>query len=163
MSTNQYLQLGIKTNTPGDINIRIDILENITEDLGIYIYDTQLDTYHNLREEDFTTYLEAGQYDSRFQLVFNDNSRALGVVELTSESIDLHYNNSNDTIIIVNPYYLQIDSIELFDMLGKTILSINDIPNSNTVKLESTSLSTGTYILRANTEYGVTTKKVIIN
>ena len=159
----QVLPLTVKTNTNGDITIRIDELQNITEALEIYIHDSLLDTYHDLRTSDFTAYLDSGVHNNRFELVFKDNSSTLSLDDESTESIDLHYNNSNDTIIIVNPYYLQIDSIELFDMLGKTILSIKDIPDSNTVKLESNNLSTGTYILRANTEYGITTKKVIIN
>jgi hypothetical protein len=160
--TYQVLPLGVKANTEGEITIRIDELQNIPESTDIFIHDTVLDTYHDLRENDFSIYLTSGMHTSRFEIVFETDS-ALGINDDNIESIDLHYSNSNETIILVNPNYLQIDTIELFDMLGKSIQRITEIPVENTVEIKASNLSSGTYILKASAEFGITTKKVIIN
>ena len=158
----QVLPLGVKTNTEGEITIRIDELQNISESTDIYVHDTVLDTYHDLRQNDFNIYLTSGIHASRFEIVF-ETQGVLGLNDDKIESIDLHYSNTNETIILVNPNYLQIDTIELFDMLGKSILRITEIPVENTVEIKASNLSSGTYILKASAEFGITTKKVIIN
>lgn len=159
---NQTLPISVKTSANAEITIRIDELQNIPEDKIIYIHDLVLGNYHNLKDSDFQIFLNSGLHSNRFEVVF-ETQGALGIDDEILDSIGLHYSNSNESIVILNPNYLQIESVQLFDILGKIILKDTNIPISDSLKLKASGLSTGTYILKATTEYGITTKKVIIN
>ncbi|MBT8259762.1 MAG: T9SS type A sorting domain-containing protein, partial [Bacteroidia bacterium] len=163
-NNDRVLPLEVKTNADGNIVIRIDYLENISDDLDIYLHDAELGTFHDLRDSDFSIFLNSGIHSNRFEIVFETlGDGALNLEEENIESIGLHYSNSNESIVLVNPNYLKISEVELFDILGKLILKETNIPISNIIEIEASGLSTGTYILKAETEFGTTTKKVIIN
>ncbi|MCJ7758467.1 MAG: T9SS type A sorting domain-containing protein, partial [Gillisia sp.] len=66
----QVLPLGVKLKEEGDFSIKINKLENVAEDVNIYLKNLQDSTYFDLRKADFTMKLEPGNYDERFQIVF---------------------------------------------------------------------------------------------
>ncbi|WZL89632.1 LamG-like jellyroll fold domain-containing protein [Salinimicrobium sp. 3283s] len=70
--TERVLPLGLKISTEGEFTIAIDEMENIPDDLPIYIRDNATDTYYNLRASDFTTTIEAGEIHDRYSLVFHE-------------------------------------------------------------------------------------------
>lgn len=71
------LPLGLHTGTNGLCTIAIESLENVPDTLEIVIYDSENNTYHNIKDNDgFTIDLTAGTYLERFELRFADNTQA---------------------------------------------------------------------------------------
>jgi hypothetical protein len=66
----QVLPLGIKINEAGVFSIKINKLENIAEDVNIYLKNLQDSTYFDLRNGDYSMNLDPGNYYERFQIVF---------------------------------------------------------------------------------------------
>ncbi|BAO76894.1 hypothetical protein WPG_2664 [Winogradskyella sp. PG-2] len=155
--------LGVKTNTDGINTITIDDLENVPNDLEIYVHDIELDLYHNLRLSDYEVYLNAGQYEERFEITFDANYNSLGIDDNSISNIDILYSNDIEKIILINPNLIDVKSIELFNILGQSVYTIKDISESGYSEYEVKNLSTGTYIIKLYTGSGsVATKKVLV-
>ncbi len=153
--------LGIKTSDDGLNTITIDSLENVPDDVEIYIHDLLDDTYHNLREGDFQFYLAAGEYLDRFELTFSTQD-SLSVEEQELQSIDVYYDNEVQSIVVFNPNFVEIKSIELYNILGQNIIDIDNISELDYSEYEVKNLSTGTYIIKMDTLSGLLSKKVMV-
>ncbi len=156
--------IGIKTNTDGLNTITVDALENVPNDINIYIHDVTLDLYHNLRQSDYEIFLNAGEYLERFEITFSNNDDSLGIDDETKDHMDILYSNDIDKIILINPNLIKVKSIELFNILGQSVHTIKDISDSGYSKYDVKNLISGTYIIKLYTENGsVVTKKVLVN
>ena len=138
-------------------------LENISDDLQIFVHDKDLDTYHDLRASDFEVYLTPGEYLERFEITFF-NSLFLSTDDVESEftSLQTYYSNENGSIIIHNPNLLNIESIEMYNILGQSILRSNNTFTENYKEIKTNPLSVGTYIIKLKTQNGIVSKKVLV-
>lgn len=159
------LPLNIKTSETGLNNITIDNLENIPDDLEIFVHDMTLDIYHNLRTNgDYEIYLDAGEYADRFELTFTDNN-ALSIDEITAqENLQVYFANTKGSIIIHNPKMVPLDAAEMFTIIGQSVIRIDTLEDTNYQEIKVHGLSTGSYIINLEkTDGSLITKKVIVN
>jgi hypothetical protein len=155
--------IGVRTDTDGNITISLDELENVPSNVEIYIHDKTLDTYHDVRNSDYTMFLSSGEYLDRFELTFRNANESLGLDEESFDQIDILYSNDKEKLILINPNYLEIDSIELFNVLGQSVYTLEHISVSGYSEYEVKNLSTGTYIVKLYAASGsVSTKKVLV-
>jgi hypothetical protein len=159
---NSILPLGVLTNTDGNLSFKIDELINVPNSLNIYIYDTLENTYHDIKNNpDFTINLDAGEYLNRFELRFNNTT--LSTEEFNEEAIiEYYFENNNEAIIINNPKLYNIESVELFNVLGQSIIRFENIKTQNHVELKTNGFSTGNYVLEIKTDIGKLSNKVLI-
>ncbi len=161
-STTLY-PLGIRTNSDGLNTITIDALENVPDNLNIYVHDRVLNLYHDLRQSDYEVFLNPGQYHDRFEITFEATNASLGVADETLNNIDIRYSNTIEKIVLINPKLLDIKSIEVFNILGQSIYTIKNISESGYSEYDVKNLSTGTFIIKLLTGSGsVVTKKVLV-
>ena len=156
--------IGIKTNTDGLNTITIDALENVPNNVNIYVHDITLDLYHSLRQSDYDIFLNAGEYLERFEITFSNTNDSLSIDDETEAHIDVLYSNHIDKIVLINPNLINIKSIELFNFLGQSVSTIKDISDSGYSEYYVNNLITGAYIIKLFTKNGsVVTKKVLVN
>jgi hypothetical protein len=159
----QVLPLGLKINAQGIADIRIDDLENISSNLNVYLHDIELDFYHDLRESDYSILLNPGVYHNRFEITFRTNGDALSLDDDVKKGIDIFYYNAIEKIVLINPNQIDVKSFELFNILGQSIQTIDEISVSGYSEYDIANLSTGTYIIKLNTISGsVVTKKILV-
>ncbi|WP_055448516.1 LamG-like jellyroll fold domain-containing protein [Lacinutrix mariniflava] len=158
------LPLGIKTIVSGINTFKIDALENVPADLEIYIYDAVTDLYHDIRTNpNFAIDLPAGEYLDRFELRFSNNiSLSTEDFEAAETGIQFYFANNNETIVINNPMLKNITKVEVYNMLGQSIIMYNDFESENYTKLNTNNISVGSYILEIKTDEGKLSKKVLI-
>ncbi|MEH6536612.1 MAG: choice-of-anchor D domain-containing protein [Psychroserpens sp.] len=154
--------LGIETSDGGLNTITIDRLENVPDSIDIFIHDIENDTYHNLRDGDFQFFLLAGQYLNRFELTFSEDQDSLSVEENELNSLDVFYNNETESIGLLNPYFIDVKSIELYNIIGQNIIKIENISELDYSEYQVKNLSTGTYIIKMDTLSGLISKKVLV-
>ena len=58
-------------------SIRIDHLENVPDNVEIYVRDNELNIYDDLRQSEYEFYLTAGDYFDRFEIVFTNRQTSL--------------------------------------------------------------------------------------
>ena len=134
----------------------------------INISSTQLEKLKNITFSDtqMLIHLTDGsvvKHDfSKFDnVIFGEYIPFVGIDEMSSESIEFNVYLSEDKSLTVSSSSI-INSLQLVDLSGKTIKINLSGAESNSVKVSVESLSTGLYIVLAQTENGVKTSKIII-
>ncbi|GGK16739.1 hypothetical protein GCM10007962_08760 [Yeosuana aromativorans] len=159
----QILPLGMKINKKGLATIKIDTLENIPANLSIFIKDKELNLIHDLKESNYQVYLNPGVITDRFEIVFNTKQdTTLSTDEKAKDLLNVFYSNEESSLILQNPNLKQIQSAELLNILGQSIIKFKTIEQVSYQKLKTKHLVTGTYIIELKTIDGSITKKVII-
>ncbi|MBT8265467.1 MAG: T9SS type A sorting domain-containing protein [Bacteroidia bacterium] len=155
------LPLGLNTASEGINSIALDAKLNTPDDCEIYVHDKELDIYHDLEDGDYEFYSLAGENLERFEIVFSPG--ALGVDENELSALDIHFSNELESIVLINPTYKDIRSINMFDVQGKSIFETQDLSNSDYAEYKVNNLSTGTYVLQIISENGgIISKKVLV-
>ena len=156
------LPLNIKKSDVGDIVISIQALENVPDDLDIYLHDSDLNTYHDLRQSNYQANLTPGQYDDRYQIVFQAPS-VLSTTDNELEELDFYYAMSRNKVVILNPTSVELKDIEVYNISGQMVYTNNNIWSGSYGEYELQNLSSGAYIVRLNTtdNRGIT-KKIIV-
>lgn len=155
--------VGIKLANAGMNEISINVLENVPSDITVYVHDKDLDYYHDLNESPYQFHSLAGQYDNRFDLLFNKEDAALSVGDDEFKSLNAVYANDNESIILINPTLIEVKSMELLNVIGQTVTTINNISVSGYSEYQVKNLSSGTYIIKINTVSGSVSKKVLVD
>jgi hypothetical protein len=104
--------------------------------------------------------LQVGAYLDRFEIVFHNKSLSIKDDKITT--LDVHYLNSQRSIIINNPEYYNIQSLGITNLLGQEIYTAKDLGSDSYITIKPKQFSTGIYIINVNTDKGSATKKVII-
>ncbi len=183
----QEIPLGIQTLTGGEITIKIDQLENVAEEMVVFLKDKENNALYDLRKESYTTTLPAGNYHNTYSLVFkmkkhthipDENAMlvnedinpvfnyANGALvakesETLSPNITLYLNNMNSSIAIKNPKSITINTVILYNMLGQKVQSWETNRNTQHLNMQNRPKS-GIYVLHAFTENGLFVKKVMV-
>ncbi|WP_104734026.1 choice-of-anchor D domain-containing protein [Hanstruepera ponticola] len=157
------IPLGLHTSVDGLNNITIDNLENVPDDVQIYVHDKELDYYHNIRTSAYEIYLPIGEYLNRFELTFDYDQPLSTEDNALSSSLNVFYNNTQNSIMIQNPKLIEISNIQLFDVLGQSLINSNSVESRDHIEIKTRPLSTGTYIINLETKDGTAiTKKVLV-
>ncbi|WP_298554813.1 LamG-like jellyroll fold domain-containing protein [uncultured Algibacter sp.] len=155
----QEFPLGLIVKEAGIIKINLDELENINKNMAVYIRDYVTNETYNIKNNSFELFLEPGNYNDRFALVFN--SASLDVEENNGPIADIrvYYIKESSQLKITNKKNIHLSSIDLYNILGQNITSIK----LNSTKDESIKLnvSAGAYIVKIKTEKGNLSKKII--
>ncbi|NNF75969.1 MAG: T9SS type A sorting domain-containing protein, partial [Flavobacteriaceae bacterium] len=179
LSDETKLPLGLYTATDGFNSIVLDGLFNEPYEIEVLLHDKELNLFHNLSNAPYEFYMLSGEYLERFEIVFkavqtDEDEEAVGdeedIIEEeaigddeVSDTINVYFSNDSESIVVVNPSNFKIESIVMFNVIGQKIYSATTI-NSDTsyAEYKVSNLSTGTYILKIESELGNITKKVLI-
>ena len=94
------------------------------------------------------------------ELVLNKSSLSVDDFEANINEIKIYPNPSQNTINIQSE--IEINEIELFSILGKKILLSKINRKENYIKLDLSVLLGGFYIIKIETDRGVTSKRIIV-
>lgn len=170
----KQIALGVQTLTGGAITIKIDKLENVSEEMDVFLMDKENNILYDLRKNNYTTTLAAGEYNKRFSLVFQRKNAAIHPdlntllvtedidTELTYPAIDMYLDQINTSITIKNPHLVAMNAVVLYNILGQMVQSW--ATNNNTQNLTISNMpKPGIYVLHVYTENGKLTKKIAFN
>lgn len=156
------LPLGVHTKNDGINSITIDKLENISNNLNIYIHDKELEVYHDLKQSNYDIYLNAGEYLSRFEITFSSNNQSLGIDDALNKDLQVYFSNEKRSIVVHNPKQKMIQSIEIYNILGQSIYKHSKHINENYIELKTKNINSGSYIIKMITDNEQISKKVLI-
>ncbi|MEL0457597.1 LamG-like jellyroll fold domain-containing protein [Flavobacteriaceae bacterium SZ-1-7] len=153
------IPLGIHTKTDGFNSIAIDELENMPDNLQIYLHDKELKIYRDLKQDKYETFLESGEYLNRFEITFA-KPQTLGTEDFANQQIEVYFSNEHNNIVINNPSSKLIESIEMFNLLGQSLFKFQTNTNNNYLEYNASQISPSNYVLKIETESGIISKKV---
>ncbi|MFD1292844.1 LamG-like jellyroll fold domain-containing protein [Lutibacter holmesii] len=171
IADDKEIPLGIVMGESGLAIIKVDDLENIDENVELYIKDKNTLRFYKINEEPFEMNLEAGEYLNRFSLTFKLNNAEeiieeegeVGGVEVVEPSyLTVVMDNNAGELQIRNTTNSEITEVKLFNSLGQLVGAWNQYLNKTYKALPVNIKATGVYVVQLQTSTGVITKKVLI-
>ena len=142
----QVIPLGIEATQQTAMTISISQMEGVfnVEDTRVLLRDNLLNVTHDLKASDYSFNInEAGIYNNRFELIFNDS--LLSTIDEDEVINDLIVFESNDIIKIKTSNNSEITSLVVHDILGR--LLIDTKPNFTFAELDAKGFKTGTILI----------------
>lgn len=155
--------LGVKTFAAGTVQFTLDGTENVAEETDIFIHDKTTGLYHSIKNEHFSIELPQGEIHNRFELTFSNATLSAGDYNLEN-GIAVAFTNAQNLLTIINNLTdVTVETVSIFTILGQTLATWNveNEPQTN-ISLPVSQASTGTYIVRVQTNAGTISKKIII-
>jgi hypothetical protein len=89
----------------------------------------------------------------------------LGVsqIETRENQLDIRFYYATNKIEIVNNANINIESVNVYSLLGQSVYTSNISNSNNKININTNAMSTGTYIVIVSTEYGINSKKILVN
>jgi hypothetical protein len=125
----------------------------------IFIKDNMFNKIHNLKTSDYSFTSEVGEFNNRFEIVFTEAALSLGEVKIDSNTLQIIELQNGDVQFKVSSQF-EMKSIEIVDLLGRTLYKLEAQGNSQTFSLSN--LSQATYLAKVELSNGyVITKKAL--
>ena len=151
----------IQTENQQAIDFSLFDIQNFDASQPIYVHDTENDIYVDLRVQNYSINLEAGNYTDRFEITFQA-TEALNTEEIADEDFVVFQNTKNAELTILNPNGLDIKSVTLFDVTGKVVIDAKNLGTQNDYRFSTQSLSEGVYIATVAVDSNQTTSKKVM-
>ncbi len=137
------IPLGTQHFKNGAYKIELETPEGIfTNDQTIYLHDKMLNTYTNLNQGHYSYEAEAGFTNNRFEIVYKPGV-VLATDKVEKDALQVYRNGD---VFVVQSKQLKIDQVEVYDMAGRLVMQV--LGNSNEVRIESSTMTSGIYILK---------------
>jgi hypothetical protein len=148
-------------NTPTTYTISInqfqgEFLSNNT----IYLKDNLTNNYHDLNVGDYSFTADPGVFNDRFEIVFNQPSLSIDEAVLASDELIIYEDNNDNVTFSLDSKDVRIQSIKIYDMLGRELFNLKAESNTQTYNLSN--LNKATYIAQIQLSNGtVLSKKAV--
>jgi hypothetical protein len=165
MTDDKVIPLNFKSSGSNTFEIKITELENIDSSQEIYIKDNLTGEYFDLTQDQAYSFSsDAGKFNNRFELVFQSESKTLGV-EASQVTENFIYYKNNEHTIYAKKLNGEVKRFALINTLGQSVMELTNVSQETLNNgLKITNVSTGTYIACFRTDNNqVITKKIIVN
>ena len=163
ITDDKIVPLNLRSSGNYNYTIEITETENISDDQEIYIKDNFTGEYFNLKNElpyEFSS--EVGEFSNRFEIVFKNESESLSQIDETIASLNFYYASNRNKIVVLNPNNIDVKSINVYNILGQSVYSVNKSFLGSYNEYQLFDVSTGTYVIKLTTADGVLTKKILV-
>lgn len=145
-----------------NVKFRMFDIQRFEDDQPIYLHDIDNELYVDLRQQNYEINLEAGTYTNRFEITFSQ-LETLDLDDVSISDFEIFQDNGQSQLTVLNPFNLEVQRVQLFDVAGKLIFSSEALETLSEYHFSTKTLSDGVYvasILVANKK--PLSKKVII-
>ena len=125
----------------------------------VYLKDNLLTITHDLTLNDYTFTSEIGEFNNRFEIVFQPEALSVNENVLSPNDVSIIELGNGDVKISVGKNMI-INTVDILDVLGRTIYKLTGQNSTETYNLSQ--LSQATYLARITLSNGqVITKKAV--
>jgi hypothetical protein len=155
-NTEQVIPVQIVAPNAGEVNIKLNLSDLQERYENIYLEDATLGTFTDLKARgSYTATVSAGNSGSRFFLHFEKPS-----VSKAANELGVYAANST---VFVNLTSESNGTIEVIDLVGKTIYTSNFSGKSGRLAFEVPNAVYGSYIVKLTSNGKVVNQKVVLN
>ena len=141
--------LSLYTNWAGDHTFHVSKFEGVGSNISVYLRDTKLNIDTDLKLSDYILFLDTGDYANRFELVFENTGTPTSVEDqMENTNLIKVYQNDKEVYVETLDQQQTIESVVLYDLVGKELMRTNEQLNSIVV-IDGAILQTGTYIVKS--------------
>jgi hypothetical protein len=123
----------------------------------VYLEDTLLNSYHDLRSGAYTFVTETGVFESRFVIRYNN---LLNVSPVQFDENDVVVFKQNDDIRIETSN-INMKTVKVFDIQGRLVIAKDNV-NSQSTLLQNVGMASQVLMVQITSVDGVTVNKKII-
>lgn len=157
---NDQVALGYKASTAGTYTIDLSHQDGLFTDTSIpvYLHDTLLNVYHNLRDGGYSFVTESGTFNIRFVLRYTNGALATSTSVFNENAVLVYHNATSITIETAN---FNMQSVKVFDINGREIVSKANITSSKIV-LNNLTIAHQVLLVQVTSADGVQVNKKIV-
>lgn len=124
---NDIVPIGFKATNAGNFTISISKKDGLFENEQlIYLKDLALNITHNLSESAYSFLTEAGTFENRFEIVYQNEP--LSVNQPGTNNNDwIVYKDINSQTLTIESKGFEINEVEIFDLTGRLLLNKKNI------------------------------------
>ncbi|WP_329805750.1 T9SS type A sorting domain-containing protein [Flavobacterium facile] len=157
------IPIAFKCAAQSTFKVRVSDIINFTDSENVYIHDKETGIYFDIKNNEFSMNLPAGENATRFEVTFkNFEVLANNNNSLASDSFEVFQNNKNAMLTIVNTLNKDVLNCTVYDVTGKLVITKKNLGKNNLIELPTNALSDGVYIVKLNTADNVSVEKKII-
>lgn len=150
--------VGYKAATAGSYTIALDHADGLfAGGQEIFIKDNATGTIYNLADGGYNFSTDAGVFETRFEVVYQNQALDVENPTLTAESIAVY---KQDSHIAVSAGAATITGIAVYDMRGRMLYN-NDAVNATETTIETLAQQQQVLIVQVTTGQGTVSKKII--
>lgn len=153
--------LGIKANAGTELRISIDDESTLPSNVNVYLEDTQNNTLTLLNTNDFV-FTPSSAIDGSDRFNVHYSSTTLTVVDIQANDNLRIYTTAIPRTLFIKGRLTKATTANLYDIQGRLVLSQVLNPNTTNNTMDISTVSTGVYVVKVNTDHKVKTQKVII-
>ncbi|WP_417197491.1 GEVED domain-containing protein [Bizionia sp.] len=112
----------------------------------IYLKDKLLNVIHNLSNTNYNFTSTVGEFNDRFEIVFRDSALSVDDYVISNTNLSIIELMDNNVKFSIGSNQATIKSVEIIDMLGRTLYRFKGSTNTETYNLSN--LSSATYIAK---------------
>jgi len=149
--------LGFKVEAAGDYSIAIDHVDGFfsaSED--IYLKDNLTNTIHDLRVAPYTFASEAGVFNTRFELRYN-NLLSVGQPVFTANNVVVYKQNQE---LVINSGKTTMSKVQVYDIRGRLLVERSNV-NASEIRLNPGVTNQVLLVKITSNSNEVVTKKVM--
>lgn len=162
LNEDEVIKLGFKTIIDVATLYKLSLADfegNFLANNPVYLKDNLLNKLHNLSDSDYTFTSEVGEFNNRFEVVFNSNALSVENKDLKANTLRI-LELDNDYVQFNVASNSAIKSINIFDLLGRQLYGFKGNSSSETYKLDL--LNDAVYIAKVELSNGaIITKKAV--
>ncbi len=165
ITDDKVIPLNFKSSGKNTFEIKISEKVNIEENQPIYIKDNLTGEYFDLNQEGAYQFSsEPGKFNSRFEIVFQDEQQSLSAKEAMAPESFIYYQNASKTFY-AKKLNSAVKHFALINMRGQNVLEMNNVGIAELDRgISFSNIATGAYVVCLRTETNeVLTKKIVIN
>ena len=152
--------------TIGDLQTSVTDDPYTTDDNTAILYNfnegTGLSTVNEADNKDATLQCSAGDCTNG-EVWWIDLSTTTALAKNSATSFSIYPNPTDNTFVIQAEDNEEIKKVELFNISGKSVQTVNFDNDVRTTNIDVSDLQTGVYFVKTTTDKGIGTKKIIIN
>jgi hypothetical protein len=150
--------MNFKVTAAGDYTIAIDHVDGLfSGSQGVYLKDNLNGTIHDLHAGGYTFTSEAGNFDSRFELLYQSSLNTTNPV-FNANQVIIYQNSFNQ--FVINSGNTIMDNIKVFDIRGRLLFESKGINASQTIM--NADFANEVLLVQIVSDQGTTVTKKII-
>lgn len=128
------------------------------ESVNIYLEDKLLNVIHDLRQSNYSFVSEAGTFEDRFVLRYNNSTLATNPFGLNANAV-IAYKQQND--IHIETSNISMKSVKIYDVRGRLLMAQDNI-NNRSALFASPGIANQVLVIEVTSTDGLTVNKKII-
>ncbi|RZJ48531.1 MAG: T9SS type A sorting domain-containing protein, partial [Flavobacterium sp.] len=157
------IPLSVKAAVSTKFKFYISQTDGFDDTQPIYIYDSLDMSYHDIRNTSYQVVVAPGKDSERFKISFTNN-RTLGTNNNLRSNFFISQDNKNQVLNATNPNNEIMKSFRLYDILGKSIISKDNLGAEQNFSFSTSGLSSGVYMaIFMTADSARITQKIIIS